>query len=220
MDPDQPSPILAALDELPLFPLPQVVLFPHAFVPLHVFEPRYCRLVKDCLASHRVFALALITDASGSDAHGNPPIADIAGAGVIVEHQAFPDGRAMLLLHGQARVRLDELPFVPPYRRARATLLQEHTTAVSAEERAALLASAAAFTAEVQKQDARFQFRLPAHLSAGALADHCAHHLLVDTAVRQALLSELDPCARVRTVTTELAVQHSALIRETGGVLH
>jgi Lon protease-like protein len=220
MDPANLSQIEAALEELPLFPLPQIVLFPHAILPLHVFEPRYCALVKDCLATHKVFALVLIVDAARTDANGHPPIADVAGAGVIVEHQALEGGRSGLLLHGQARVKLHELPFVPPYRRARATLLRDRVGEVPASDRLALLASATAFSSEVQKQDPRFAFRVPDQLSAGALADHCAHHLLVDTVMRQALLAELDPCERVRMVTTELALQHSALLRETGGVLH
>jgi ATP-dependent Lon protease len=220
MDPGARSQIEAALEELPLFPLPQVVLFPHAIMPLHVFEPRYRALVKDCLATHKAFALVLIVDGSRTDAHGHPPIAEVAGAGVIVEHQGLPDGRSALLLHGQARVRLEELPFIPPYRRARATLLSDRAEDVPAADRLALLASATAFSSEVQKQDSRFVFRVPSQVSAGALADHCAHHLLVDTVMRQALLAELGPRERVRMVTTELALQHSALIRETGGVLH
>jgi Lon protease-like protein len=220
MEPPNPSELAAALEELPLFPLPQITLFPHAFMPLHVFEPRYRALVRDCLATHRVFALALITDATRTDANGNPPIADVVGAGVIVEHQALADGRSALLLHGQARVRIEELPFVGPYRRARATRLVDKDVAVVAEDQLALLTSATAFAAEIGKKDTRFAFRVPEHLSAGALADHCAHHLLVDTVVRQALLEELDPRERVRTVTTELALQHAALLHETGGVLH
>ena len=63
-------------------------------------------------------------------------------------------------------------------------------------------------------------FSIFRHQAAGTLADLCAHHLVVDATVRQALLAELDPRERVRVVTTELAVQHAALLRETGGVLH
>jgi Lon protease-like protein len=220
MDRKLPEQLEAALDEMPLFPLTQVVLFPHALLPLHVFEPRYRALVRDCLASHKVFAIALITDVTQADSHGHPPLADVAGAGVIVEHHALEGGRSTLLLQGQARVKLEELAFVPPYRRARATIMEEDRHDVSESDRAALLASAAAFSAEVQKQDRHFTFRLPPHLSAGAMADHCAHHLLVDTAVRLSLLRETDPRARVRIVTTELAVQHSLLLRKTGGILH
>jgi ATP-dependent Lon protease len=220
MEPAHASQLEAALFEMPFFPLPQVVLFPEALLPLHVFEPRYRALVSDCLASHKVFAVALITDPARPDARGNVPVAEIAGAGLIVEHHGLPDGRSTLLLHGQARVRLEELPFVPPYRRARATLLRDQPFDVDATDRAALLASATAFSGEIHKQDRRFTLRLPADATAGALADLCAHHLLVDTSVRQALLAETDPRVRVRTVTAELALQHATLLRETGGVLH
>lgn len=220
MDPPNPSVLAAALEEMPLFPLPQVVLFPHAIVPLHVFEPRYRALVKECLATHKVFALARITSASLEDANGHPPIASVVGAGLIVEHESLADGRSVLLLHGQARVRITELPFVAPYRRARAVVLEERVVDVAPTDRTALLASATAFAAELRRQDSSFSFRLPAHLAPGALADHCAHHLLVDAVVRQELLEELDPRVRVRTVTTQLALQHAAVLREMGGVLH
>ncbi len=209
-----------ALQDLALFPLSQVVLFPQAVLPLHVFEPRYRALLQNCLASHRTFAIALVTNPGLLDANGNPEIASVAGAGVIVEHQPLADGCSNLLLQGRARVRLSELPFVSPYRRARATLLVELDVEVPSDDRAALRASASAFSSEVQKHDSRFSFHMPLHLSPGALADHCAHHLVVDSATRQSLLGELDPCARVRAVTRELALQHAALLRETGGVLH
>ncbi|MGH7284137.1 MAG: LON peptidase substrate-binding domain-containing protein, partial [Polyangiaceae bacterium] len=47
----------AALHELPLFPLGEVVLFPNVLLPLHVFEPRYRKMLKDCLASHGAIAI-------------------------------------------------------------------------------------------------------------------------------------------------------------------
>ena len=58
-----PSMVLpeAALADLPVFPLPQVVLFPHAMLPLHVFEPRYRTMLAHCLATHRIMAVALVT---------------------------------------------------------------------------------------------------------------------------------------------------------------
>ena len=215
-----PEAILPALDAMPVFPLTDAVLFPGTFLPLHIFEPRYRALVRDCLATHKVFAVAQVTDESQLDAHGNPAIAEVAGAGLIVEHHALPDGRSTLLLHGHARVRLDELPFVEPYRRARATVLHDLPLDVATWDRTALLASAAAFSAELEKQDRRFSFRLPPHLSPGGMADHCAQHLVIDPSVRQALLGERNPRERVRLVLAELAMQHAALLHETGGVLH
>jgi Lon protease-like protein len=208
----------AALHALPIFPLPQVVLFPHTILPLHIFEPRYRALLKDCLGTYGAMAMARLT---GPSNEGDlPPIASIAGAGVIVEHEPLQDGRANILLHGRARVRLEELPFVPPYRRARATLLVETHDAVTHSDKAALLACAEAFAAEIRQSSPEFSFRIPANLEPGVLSDYCAHHLLVDAALRQRLLEELSPAERVRIVTKELAAQHSAMLRESGALLH
>ena len=86
-----------ALDELPLFPLPQVALFPGATLPLHVFEPRYRTMIRDVLASHRILAVVQITAREPLDAHGNPPIAAVAGVGLVVDHMEMPGGRYNIL---------------------------------------------------------------------------------------------------------------------------
>jgi ATP-dependent Lon protease len=209
----------AALSELPIFPLTQVVLFPRALLPLHIFEMRYRALLKDALATHRAIAMGLVVPGE-LDARGQPRLAPIAGAGVILEHQELPDGRSNIVLHGVARVRLEELRFVPPYRRARATILHEKQTPVPAADRAALLAQATSFAQEVHKHDPSFTLRLPASLETGAIADLCAHHLLIDASVRQGILEELDVAERVRLVTAELAAQHVALRTSERSTLH
>jgi Lon protease-like protein len=210
----------AALEALPIFPLSQVVLFPQALLPLHIFEPRYRALLKDCLATHGAMAMVLLLGSVRESSGDLPPVASVAGAGIVIEHQPLPDGRANILLHGRARVRLEELPFVPPYRRARATLLRDVDDPACVSDRAALLACAEAFAAEVRQRNPEFSFRIPPNLEAGVLSDYCAHHLLVDTTLRQRLLEELRPAERVRLVTGELAAQHSALLRESGSLLH
>jgi len=210
-----------ALSELPIFPLGQAVLFPRADLPLHIFEPRYRVMVKDCLDSHAAMAIVLVTDARMSDENGHPPIASVAGAGIIAEHHQLADGRYNILLRGVARVRLEELPFVPPYRRAKATILEETNLAdVTVADRSALIASASAFAAEVHKRDPNFSFRLPANIDAGVIADLCAHHMVVDAAARQAILEELDVSQRVQLVIRELAVQKAAFSIEPGGAVN
>ncbi len=209
-----------ALSELPLFPLPQVVLFPRALLPLHIFEARYRTMLKDVVETHGAMAIALIDPSGEVDAHGHPKIASVCGAGIVVEHQTMADGRANILLHGTGRVRIEELPFVPPYRRAKGILLEDIHTEVKADDRAALLAAATAFSAEVHKRDANFSFRLPANVEAGTLADLCAHHLIVDAQVRQALLEERDIAARVQVVIRELFNQQHSLVKDSGGVFH
>ena len=210
----------AALDELPIFPLPHVVLFPRALLPLHLFEPRYRTLLADCLGTHRAMAMALVPDPNDLNEHGQPRIASVAGAGIIIEHHTLPDGRANIVLNGRARVRLEELPFVPPYRRARATILKDIPTPVSDADKTALFASASAFVAEVAKRDPKFSFNVARSLDPGAFADMCGHHLVIDTAIRQGLLEELDVAERIRKVISELAQQHSAMARESGGLVN
>src|SRR3954452_14145873 len=117
-----------ALDALPIFPLPQTVLFPGALLPLHVFEPRYRAMVKDALGTHKAMAIALIREGHERDVHGHPSIETITGLGVIIDHVQLADGRYNILLHARRRVQLEELPFVPPCRRARHMLLHSTPT--------------------------------------------------------------------------------------------
>jgi Lon protease-like protein len=207
----------AALASLPVFPLPQTVLFPGALLPLYVFEPRYRALVKDCLATHQTMAIALIGETGQRGPDGRTIIETVAGLGVVVDHVLLPDGRYNILVCGRSRVRLEELPFVPPYRTARAQVLEPLATEVLPQDTTALLASAAAFAADIRARDPEFDFRIPPHVGAGAAADLAAHHLVLDARERQSLLEELDVAARVRRTTEALALQHAALTRAAVG---
>lgn len=211
--------LAGALAAIPVFPLPQVVLFPGALLPLHIFEPRYRAMLADCLATNRVLAIAQLL--SGEDEHGRPAVARVCGGGIIVRHQPLPDGRSNILVLGKARLHLDEIaveePPRYPYRRARARLLEQKDAPVSETDRAALIAAATMFAAEVKKHDPQFSFGVPQTTDAATIADLCAFQLVIDPAARQAILEELDPRARVVMVTSQLALQHGAMMREDPG---
>lgn len=208
-----PTDLEAALAELPIFPLPQTVLFPGALLRLHVFEPRYRAMTRDCLAGNRAMAIARIRDDARRDGKGLPAIEQVAGLGVIIEHTELPDGRYHLLLLGRERVRLDELPFVAPYRRARATVLASSEVEPRAVDVSALQHTAAIFAADIRARDPAFDFSLPPIASPGAAVDLAAHHLVLDACDRQALLETLDVSARVQKTVELLAAQHAALSR-------
>jgi Lon protease-like protein len=199
-----------ALDALPLFPLPQTVLFPGALLPLHVFEPRYRAMVRDALETHRCLAVVFITDPSRTHLD-KPEIASVAGAGLIIDHAELPGGRYNILVRGRARVRLAELPFVPPYRRARAEVLPSVPAEVSPADLSALISTATTFSSMVRERDKTFEFRLPRDAPPGTIADLCAHHLVLDGKERQAILETFDVVARVRRVAEALAVQRVTL---------
>ena len=206
-----PRDLAPALSALPIFPLP-TVLFPGALLPLHIFEPRYRALVRAVLESHGALAVVLVTDPDQLDAHGHPQIASIAGAGVIVDHAELPSGRFNILVRGRARVHLDELPFgAGPYRTARATVLTTPPGEATPADLSALISAATAFTSRVREREPSFEFPLPKDASAGALADLCAHHLVLDSRERQLALETLAVGPRVRRVAEALALQRLAL---------
>jgi ATP-dependent Lon protease len=207
--------VLPALAAMPLFPLP-TVLFPEAILPLHVFEPRYRAMVRAALDTHRTIAVVFIADASKVDAHGHPQLARVAGAGLIVDYAELPGGRFNILLRGRARVSLEELPFEPPYRRAKAEVLEPPDDIVPESEASGLVSAATAFAARVRERDPSFVLPMPKRANPPELADLFAHHLVLDGRERQAILETLDPKARVQRVAAALALQRLSLSPDTG----
>jgi Lon protease-like protein len=200
-----------ALSELPIFPLGQLVLFPNAFVPLHIFEPRYRAMVKHCMETHRAFAIAHVPDPSDVDAFDNPKLSAIAGVGVIVAHEEHADGRANILVRGKARVLLTELPFAAPFRRATATLLPDEGPHLTELDRTTLVSVSNSFVNELRKRDPEFRFNLPKEGSTKEWADICAHYLLIRSDVKQAVLEEGNIHRQLDIVVRELAKQTSAM---------
>ena len=95
------------LDELAIFPLHGVALFPNTVVPLHVFEPRYRQLVQDCIERERPLAVWQLDPAQPASDFG-PGIRRVATAGRIAVHHEMPDGRFNVVVEGLERVRLVE----------------------------------------------------------------------------------------------------------------
>ena len=75
---------------LPLFPLPNVVLFPNVFLPLHIFEPRYREMVADALAGDRIIGMVLLRPGWEADYDGRPPVYPVGCAGLITHAERLP----------------------------------------------------------------------------------------------------------------------------------
>lgn len=112
-------------DRLPVFPLPNVVLFPRTYLPLHIFEPRYRQMVADAAAGHRCIAMALLKDGWEADYYGNPPIYPTLCIGRLVSIHSLPDGRSNILLQGLVRCEIEREHFEKPYREATIRLKPE-----------------------------------------------------------------------------------------------
>ncbi len=124
--------------EIPLFPLPDVVLFPGVTRPLLIFEPRYREMVADALKGDRIIGMVLLQPGFEKDYEGRPPIHDIGCAGEIEEYEQLPDGRYVILLRGLTTFRVASEDQRKPYRLARVEVVPE---SLKDEERGALSAT-------------------------------------------------------------------------------
>ena len=105
-------------DLLPLFPLPNVVLFPNVFLPLHIFEARYREMVSDAIAGDRMIGMVLLRPGWEHDYEGRPPVYPIGSSGVITHFERLTDGRYNIILRGLERFRILEKDTSRIYRRA------------------------------------------------------------------------------------------------------
>jgi len=105
--------------EVPVMTLPNAILFPQVMLPLFIFEPRYRRMLRDVLDSHRMFAIAMQKPGSPK---GTP--AGIAGLGLIRAAVTHKDATSHLILQGVARISLTETLKQRPYRIEKFKLLE------------------------------------------------------------------------------------------------
>ena len=191
-----------------LFPLPNLVMFPGAMQPLHIFEPRYREMTADALAGDRRIALVLPKPGWEQDYTGTPAIHAVACVGRIEAEQRLADGRFNILLRGLSRIRIvEEVPHPKLYRVARAVILAELPCAGAAQEAAGrkrLRAYTAEwFHAQAEVRD-RFLELIDGDLGLGALVDLVAFALPLDAEFKQTLLEELYGFARLERLLQEI----------------
>jgi Lon protease-like protein len=125
----QPAPAPPAAVELPatipLFPLPDVVLFPDVSLPLRIFEPRYRTLMADALKGNRLIGMVLLQPGHEKEYEGRPPIFAIGCAGVITQEEQLPNGEYTFVLRGLQKFRVTGENPGGAYRVARVTPLPE-----------------------------------------------------------------------------------------------
>ena len=99
--------------EIPLFPLPTLVLFPNVLIPLHIFEERYKLMISQCIASKEAFGLLLLRD--GADEESEQSIHRIGSTARIIQAETLPDGRMNILCRSEARFRILRFTQRAPY---------------------------------------------------------------------------------------------------------
>ncbi|MBW4574379.1 MAG: LON peptidase substrate-binding domain-containing protein [Aphanothece sp. CMT-3BRIN-NPC111] len=110
-----------AVRELPLFPLPEVVLFPGRPLPLHIFEYRYRIMMNTIMESDRRFGVLMFDPVQGKTSA-------VGCCAEIIHFQRLPDDRMKILTLGQQRFRVLEYVREKPYRVGLVEWIQDHPT--------------------------------------------------------------------------------------------
>lgn len=193
---------------VPVFPLPEAVLFPRQLLPLHIFEPRYRAMVADALAGERFIAVALLKphyEPHYFTAHA--PVHRFLGVGRIIGSEKLDGGKYNILLRGEARAQLlEELPG-RTYRLARIKTLQSHSngsSALRARLRRELCEAVRRHLIVPAQPCEEHASSFEAPLSLGELVDLLASQLLIVGELGQCLLAELETCTRATMLLRQI----------------
>ena len=185
-----------AVRELPLFPLPDLVLFPQEVLPLHIFEPRYRMMLRTALAEDKRFGVIRWDPDSQS-------MASVGCCAEIIQCRTQDDDRSNVVTLGQQRFRVLEILRETPYRLALVSWIEDASVdspdalvSLAADVRQALrdvveltgklLGKAASLPSDLPDLPRELSFWIGAHL-AGPVADQ-----------QQALLEITDTSERLR----------------------
>jgi Lon protease-like protein len=187
---------------LPLFPLPNVVLFPQVLLPLHIFEPRYREMVKDVAAGEELIGMILLRGPEGA-ADGRD-VYSVGCAGRMVRKVDLADGRSNILLQGVREFVPQAQYFDRSYRTATVTWLPtaERGFKLDAEIRRRLLERIRGFVGEAPEGGLRI-------LSDPTLSDEMLVNLFAfaldfPVAEKQTLLETRGLCERARQLIDTL----------------
>lgn len=196
---------------MPLFPLPDTVLLPHAVLPLHIFEPRYRQMIEDVLDSAGQIAMASFNNKDWkAHYHGRPPLRPAVCVGQIVQHEPLSDGRHNILLHGVCRAKIKQMVEPDderPYRMAQLAPLEkvENEPPPMPDVRSdlrELLKSPR--LSKMRSVDTVVQWFDRKDVSTHALLELIGFALVHDTEVKYKLLEEATPQGRARLLKQEL----------------
>ena len=183
--------------QIPIFPLPNAVLFPNVFLPLHIFEPRYREMVADALAGDRVIGMVLLRPGYQADYEGRPSVYPVGCAGLITHSEILADGRYNIMLRGIEKFRIVGEQSDRSYRLAQVEMLPELLTEA---DRAAIKRDRnrieALLAAAIERMGAGP--RIPPAVPDEDLVNALAQYVQLDPIERQALLERDGVASRCR----------------------
>ena len=184
---------------IPIFPLPNVVLFPNVFLPLHIFEPRYKAMVADALKGDRLIGMVLLRPGWEGDYEGRPAVFPTGCAGLITHHEQLPDGRYNIVLRGLEKFHVLDEETGRSYRVARVSTIHEP---LRDEERDEIRAARRRLEALLvpQPQGRGHDPKVPPSMGDEDLVNALAQYMELEPMEKQALLEREGLLARCRSL--------------------
>jgi Lon protease-like protein len=184
---------------IPIFPLPNVVLFPNVFLPLHIFEPRYREMVADALAGDRIIGMTLLRPGWEASYEGRPAVYAIGCAGLITFSEQHDDGRYNIVLRGMQKFRISGEDHSRSYRVAAVEPLGEEVTA---EDREIVRSERRRLEALLvpQPEGRGVDSKVPPSMADEDLVNALAQYLDLEPVEKQALLEREGLVARCRSL--------------------
>ena len=179
-------------ESIPIFPLQDIMLFPGASRPLHIFEPRYRDMIADAMEGDRIIGMVMLRPGHEDNYDGNPPIYDIGCAGILSNIEQLPDGRYNVIVQGLKRFRITGEDQRQTYRIASINVLDE----VFSEADRATLRAQRPLLLELLSSVAPGQKPTVDEVSDDMLVNGLAQFLGMNPADRLDLLQQEGPLAR------------------------
>jgi Lon protease-like protein len=193
---------------IPIFPLPNVVLFPNVFLPLHIFEPRYRAMVADALDDDRIIGMVLLRPGWEGDYEGRPPVFPIGCAGLITHHERLPDGRYNIILRGLHKFRIRGEDASRSYRIAHVEMIDDAADTAAAD-RSELATARRRLEAMLvpQPSGTGVEPKLPPSMSDEDLINALSQYMELEPLEKQALLERDGLLARCRSLVELLEIK-------------
>jgi Lon protease-like protein len=201
--------------QIPLFPLPNVVLFPGVYLPLHIFEPRYRAMVVDALHGDRLIGMVLLRPGFEEDYEGRPAVFDVGCVGVITHHERLQDGRFNIVLQGTERFRIKDEDHTRPYRIGHVESLADSVSTQPLEVRSIRQRLESLVTVMVVKN--RGELSIPPSMTDVDVIHALAQYLDLAPLEKQALL-EMDNLLSRASALADLLEMHSLAHGGMGGM--
>jgi ATP-dependent Lon protease len=193
-----------------LFPLPNLVVFPHVMQPLHVFEPRYRAMIEEALAGDGLIGMALLAPGWETDYDGRPPLRPVGCLCRVATHHKTSEGSYNVLVLGLKRIVIArELPPDKLFREAQVELKNdEYPDAGEAgrlDLQARLLDSFKRVLPKIPEAQDQFDQLLGSNISLGMLTDIVAYTLDLELDFKERMLLETDVDGRATELLNYLS---------------